>query len=168
MLDGDKFVAQLLGLPLEFYLEPFLPLDVSGRPDSFVIFDLVLDHGVKDHCDFMRGCRDRRAWAQPGSSAITLHGPLLANTNFATKPPNAYPAAPQQEVLFHLRPHLRTRGVQRSSTSPMRRRILWNRGSRRSPSSLGSFFAICVSHPEWLSQAFSSQSRAESRSPRPT
>lgn len=168
MLDGDKFVAQFFGLPLEFYLGPFLPLGVSGLPDSFVVFDLVLDHGVKDHCDFMRGCRDRRAWAQPGSSAITLHGPLLATTNFATKPPKCIPRSAAARGSFPSPSPFADARSQRSSTSPMRRRILWNRGSRRSASSLGSFFAICVSHPEWLSQAFSSQSSAESRSLRPT
>src|SRR5437899_8258147 len=40
--DGDKFVAQLFGLPFEFCFQPFLPLDVSGVPDGLVIFDLVL------------------------------------------------------------------------------------------------------------------------------
>src|ERR1035437_469021 len=52
--DGDKLVAQLLGLPLDFCFQPFLSLAVSGGPDGFVVFDLVLDHGVKDQSDFGR------------------------------------------------------------------------------------------------------------------
>jgi hypothetical protein len=40
VLDGNQFVAELFGLPLEFGFEPLLPLRVSGRPNGFVIFDL--------------------------------------------------------------------------------------------------------------------------------
>jgi hypothetical protein len=53
--DGDKFVAQLSGLPFDFRFQPILSLVVSGGPDGFVIFDLVLDHGVKDQSDLVGG-----------------------------------------------------------------------------------------------------------------
>ena len=56
MLDCNKFVAQLFRLPLESCFQPFLPLRVSGRPDCFVVFDLVLNHGVKDDGDFRFRC----------------------------------------------------------------------------------------------------------------
>src|SRR6266536_3668916 len=36
--DGDKFVAQLFGLPFEFCTQPFLPLGVSYVPAVLVIF----------------------------------------------------------------------------------------------------------------------------------
>src|SRR6266404_4626988 len=54
--DGDKFVAQLFGLPFEFCFEPFFPLGISSGPEGLVIFDLVFDHGVKDHCDLVGSC----------------------------------------------------------------------------------------------------------------
>jgi len=53
--NGNEFVAQLFGLPFEFCFQPFLPLGVSGIPNSLVIFDLVFNHGVKDHYDLMGG-----------------------------------------------------------------------------------------------------------------
>jgi hypothetical protein len=53
VLDGDEFVAELFGLPLEFGFEPFLPLRISGCPDCFVVFDLMQNHRVKDHGDFV-------------------------------------------------------------------------------------------------------------------
>ena len=64
MLDGDQFVAELFGLALEFGFEPLLSLGISGRPDGFVLFDLLANHSVKDHGDFVRGCRDGRTRAQ--------------------------------------------------------------------------------------------------------
>src|SRR5678816_261742 len=75
MLDGDKFVAHLSGLPLESCLISFLPLGISRSPDRFVVFNLVVDHGVKDDCDLMCGCRDRRAWSQLGfhPAQVTAH-----------------------------------------------------------------------------------------------
>lgn len=51
MLEGNEFVAELFGLPLEFCFEPLLPLSISGGPDCFVIFDLIQNHGVKDYGD---------------------------------------------------------------------------------------------------------------------
>ena len=72
MLDGDKFVAELFGLSLEFSFQPFLPLRVFGGPHCFVVFDLVSDHRVKDHCNFVCGRRNRRAWAQFGFHAAEV------------------------------------------------------------------------------------------------
>jgi len=57
MFDGNELVAQLFGLPLELHFESLLPVGVSTGPDGFVIFDLVFDHGVKDHCDLVCCCR---------------------------------------------------------------------------------------------------------------
>jgi hypothetical protein len=54
--NGNELVAELFGLPFEFCFQPFLPLGISGGPQGLVIFDLILDHGVKDHCDLVGGC----------------------------------------------------------------------------------------------------------------
>ena len=53
--NGNELVAQLFSLPLEFHLESLLPVSVSGGPDGFVIFDVIFDDSVKDHCDLVRG-----------------------------------------------------------------------------------------------------------------
>src|ERR1700676_3599248 len=53
--DGDKFIAKLFGLAFDFCFQSFLPLAVSGGPDGFVIFDLVLDYGVKDQGNLVGG-----------------------------------------------------------------------------------------------------------------
>ena len=66
VLDGDEFVPELFGLPFQFRFEPLLPLSISGRPDGFVIFDLIPNDGVKDHRDFVGGRRDRGTRAQLG------------------------------------------------------------------------------------------------------
>jgi hypothetical protein len=54
VFDGNELVAQLFGLPLELDFESFLSVGVSGGPDGFVIFNLIFDHSVKDHCDLKR------------------------------------------------------------------------------------------------------------------
>jgi hypothetical protein len=64
--DGDKFVAQLFGLPFEFCFQPFLPLGVSGGSQGLVIFDLVFDHRVKDHGDLVGSCHGGSLGAQLG------------------------------------------------------------------------------------------------------
>src|SRR5207247_11088894 len=56
----------LFGLPFKFCLQLFLPLGVSGIPNGLVIFDLVFDHGVEDHCDLMGGCHGGSLGAQLG------------------------------------------------------------------------------------------------------
>jgi len=53
-------------LPFEFCFEPLLPLGVSGVPKCLVIFHLVFDHGVKDHCDLVGGCHGGTFGAQLG------------------------------------------------------------------------------------------------------
>jgi hypothetical protein len=74
--DGDKFVAQSFGLSFEFCFQPFLPLGVSGGPQGLVIFDLIFDHGVKDHCDLMGGCHGGSLGAQLGfhSTQVVAQG----------------------------------------------------------------------------------------------
>jgi hypothetical protein len=67
VLNGDQFVAQLLALPLEPCFEPLFSLGVSGSPDGFVVLGLVLDQGVEDDGDFVRGGRDCRAGTEFGS-----------------------------------------------------------------------------------------------------
>ena len=64
--DWDKYVAELFSLPFEFCFEPFLPLGISGGPDALLIFDLIFDHGVKDHCDLVGGCHGGTFWAELG------------------------------------------------------------------------------------------------------
>src|SRR5215469_5419346 len=54
-LNGDKFVAELFGLPLELGFQPFFSLRVSGGPDALVVFDLLFNHDVKDDGDLMGG-----------------------------------------------------------------------------------------------------------------
>ena len=75
MFDGNKCIAHLSGLPLESCLKPFFPLGISGCPDGFVVFHLVLDDRVKNYCDFMGGRRDRRAGPQPRfhPAQVTAH-----------------------------------------------------------------------------------------------
>ena len=58
--------AQLFRLPFEFRFEPLLPLGVSSVPKCLVIFHLVFDHGVKDHCDLVGGCHGGTFGAQLG------------------------------------------------------------------------------------------------------
>ena len=70
--DGDKFVAQWFGLPFEFCFQPFLPLGISGGPQRLVIFDLIFDHGVKDHCDLVGGCHGGSLGAQLGFHAAQV------------------------------------------------------------------------------------------------
>ncbi len=74
--NGNKLVAQLFGLPFKFCLQLFLPLGVSGIPNGLVIFDLVFDHGVKDHCDLMGGCHGGSLGAQLGfhSTQVVAQG----------------------------------------------------------------------------------------------
>ncbi len=64
--DGDQFVAQLFSLPFEFCFQPFFPLGVSSGPQGLVIFDLVFDHGVKDHRDLVGGCHGGSFGAELG------------------------------------------------------------------------------------------------------
>ena len=49
--------SELLGLPFELGFQRSFSRFVSGGPDRFVIFDLVLDHRVKD--DGVLVCRGR-------------------------------------------------------------------------------------------------------------
>jgi hypothetical protein len=51
---------------LSFASNLFSPLSISGGPQGVVIFDLVFDHGVKDHCDLMGGCHGGSFGAQLG------------------------------------------------------------------------------------------------------
>jgi hypothetical protein len=64
--DGFKLAAQLFSLPFEFCFEPFFPLGISCVPDGLVVFDLVFDHGVKDHCDLVGGCHGGSFGAELG------------------------------------------------------------------------------------------------------
>jgi hypothetical protein len=64
VLEGDQFVAELLGLALEFGFGPLLPLCLSGHPNGFVIFDLLANHSVKDHGYLVRCRRNRCTRAQ--------------------------------------------------------------------------------------------------------
>ena len=74
MVNRDQFVAQLFGLPLEPSLESFFSLGVSGSPDGFVVFGLVLDQGVEDHGDFVRRRGDGRAGTEFGLHAAQVVG----------------------------------------------------------------------------------------------
>jgi len=70
--NGNELVAQWFGLRFEFCLQLFLPLGVSGIPNGLVIFDLIFDHGVKDHCDLMGGCHGGSFGAQLGFHSTQL------------------------------------------------------------------------------------------------
>ena len=48
LFDWDQLIAQLIGLPFELGFQRSFSRFVSGGPDRFVIFDLVLNHRVKD------------------------------------------------------------------------------------------------------------------------
>ena len=61
-LNGDKFVAELFGLPLELGFQPFFSLRVSGGPDALVVFDLLFNHDVKDDGDLMGGGHGGTFW----------------------------------------------------------------------------------------------------------
>src|SRR6516164_5347758 len=61
-LNGDKFVAELFGLPLELGFQPFFSLRVSGGPDALVVFDLLFNHDVKDDGDLMDGGHGGTFW----------------------------------------------------------------------------------------------------------
>src|SRR5215510_3780017 len=76
ILYRDQVVAQLFGLSLNPCFQPFFPLSVFGRPDGFVVLDLVLDHRVEDDCNLMGGRRDRPAWPQLGfhPAQVVAHG----------------------------------------------------------------------------------------------
>src|SRR5271169_6069218 len=52
-----EFVTELLRLPFEFRLEPFLPFGVALRPERGVVFDLLLHHRVEDDRDLVGGRR---------------------------------------------------------------------------------------------------------------
>lgn len=48
-------IAQLFGLALDFVFESFVRLRIPTGPKGFIVFDLLLDHGVEDECDFVCG-----------------------------------------------------------------------------------------------------------------
>src|SRR6266849_8521017 len=56
----DEFIAELLGLPLQFGLEAFLAFGVPCGPDRLVVFDLMLHHRVEPNRDFVGGSRGGR------------------------------------------------------------------------------------------------------------
>jgi hypothetical protein len=71
-LPSHELVTELLSLPLEFGLQPFVALGVSLRPKRSIVFDLIFDHRVENDSDLPCRCGDRPGWPQLGFHAAQI------------------------------------------------------------------------------------------------
>ena len=96
-LKRNELVAELFSLPLEFHLESLLPVGVSGGPDGFVIFDLIFDHSVKDHGDFVRS----RSGGGPGAELSFQSAQIVAQGSEAVMEGKGCQAEDVAGAIFH-------------------------------------------------------------------